>query len=425
MNSSKLKQKGVTGLAPALTKFTEGYDPGSNRSLYQSLSGAHEYLDEDWLSRMDESQDSTDSSTWYQSNGSCGIDKTRIGISLDADKFELRSLLDTLIKPQNPADSPDFGTANPPNFPEVFVKWDYYNHQLQIEFNPSDLTRGLGLELCPLGLFIPVIELTIRHVLAMDDVWPAFATNQNFETGRYDFARGWTSLVSISRIDLARDFHVTDKRFSLEQLRHTYPNRSRGHSSSQFRNSGILNTLSFPTSDKTVKLKLYDKAAERASSLDDSYEGDLLPKGTFRFEASYPRKYLNKKGMKTLDTFTPIRLEKMLRNKWEDSKYWTNLTWDGQSCLDAHKSGLSLERVNEVIGYVHSEYYGVPMTYTYREKRKLKADSKKLGLKLGVSLSESGKEYGHLDFESGDISRVLPDDFSLTTHSLFGMIWDK
>jgi hypothetical protein len=178
-------------------------------------------------------------------------------------------------------------------------------------------------------------------------------------SGRYDFRAGWTKQINISRIDLARDFSVTDPRFSLEQLGHTYPRRSRGQTSSHFRNSSKLNTLSFPTSSGTTKLKLYDKFEERKSHRLKAFSGKTIPMGTFRFEASFPRDQLNYNHMKTLDLFTPIRLDKMLRGKWVDSNYWVNLKWAGQASLDAHKSGLPAQRINEVLGFAHSSYFGV------------------------------------------------------------------
>ena len=399
----------------------------SNRSPYLSNQGAYEYVDEDWQSLLNESQDSAElksSQSSYLLDGTCGIDKARIAVPLDHSSLHLQTLMRKLIKPKNPLHSPMSGKAKLDGFPELFVRWDYAQHRLEIEFNPSDFTRPEGLELCPFGVLIPISEFTIRHVLAVDRVLPAFAINDDYLSGRYDFRRGWTKLIDISRIDSARDFKITDSRFSLEQIRHTYPRRSRGQTSSQFRNEAKLNTLSFPTSGGTTKIKLYDKFEERKNHPVKSFPGNPIPRGTFRFEASYPREQLNYSHMKTLDLFTPMRLEKMLKKKWVDSNFWVNLTWEGQASFDAHNAGLTAQRVNEVLGFAQSTFYGIEMEYSYRERKSLKSDARKLGINIAAPIEKSGLPYGHLDFNSGDVRKPLPLDFSLSKDDLFGMIND-
>jgi hypothetical protein len=403
-------------------EILEEVGKGSNRTPYLSNSGAYEYVDEDWRKHIGESDDSPYVPSSYLNDGTCGIDKVRIGVPLDPDSVHPPSLLRKLIKPRNPFHSPIAGKAKLKDFPELFVKWDYAQNLLEIEFNPSDFTRQEGLELCPFGLPIPIVEFVIRRVVAEDRALPVFAINDDYFTGAYDLRAGWTELVNISRIDLARDLLLTHPKFSLEQLRHTYPRRSRSQASSQFRNNGRLNTLSFPVAEGTTSIKLYDKYEERKGNKNKQFLGKPIELGTFRFEASFPREQLTYINMKTLDLFIPKRLEKMIKAKWEDSKYWVNLVWGGQSAFDAHTSELPKERINEVLGFVHCANFGIEPNYSYREIRALKADARKLGITGSRHLEISGKSYGHIDFISGVIVSPLIGDFSLTEHDLFGMI---
>jgi hypothetical protein len=165
---------------------------------------------------------------------------------------------------------------------------------------------------------------------------------------------------------------------------------------------------------------LYDKHQERLRN--PRREFPEIAVGTFRFEISVPRQAWVAKHTTTLNLFTPSRLDKWIRGKWEISKFWTNVIWEGQSAMDAQSSGVPTSRVNELIGFAHCLKHEVPMNYTSREIRRLRSECRDIGLTLDGDLSDIGVPYGHLDFVSGDIQKPLPEDFSLSNGNLFSII---
>ena len=79
-------------------------------------------------------------------------------------------------------------------------------------------------------------------------------------------------------------------------------------------------------------------------------------------------------------------------------------------------------RINELIGFAHCLKHEVPMNYSSRDIRRLRAECRDIGLTPDGDLSDMGVPYGHLDFVSGDIRKPLPKDFSLSNGNLFSII---
>ena len=369
-----------------------------------------------------QSQDWDGEQPSYLMDGTCGIDKTRIMVEPDFDTFTIPIFMDQLITKRGNSGSATKGEVEIPGLLTAYVAWNDHFQKLSIEFNPSHVTIPQGLGLCPFYKFSQVTEIVIRAIFNKGDkdARPVFWKRIDDLDAPYEFEDGWEKLISIHRLDIARDFLVSDKRFSLEQLRRTYPSRSRNQTSEQYRNDGRLNTLTYPVSGNTPEIMLYDKHQERLRNPKPGFPEIAV--GTFRFEISVPRQAWVAKHTTTLNLFTPSRLDKWIRGKWEISKFWTNLIWEGQSAMDAHSSGLTTSRINELIGFAHCFKHGIPMNYSSRDIRRLRAECRDVGLTLGQELSDIGVPYGHLDFVSGDIKNPLPDDFSLSNGNLFSII---
>jgi hypothetical protein len=369
-----------------------------------------------------QSQDWAGGQPSYLIDGTCGIDKTRIMVEPDFDTFTISTFMDRLITRRGNSGSATKGEVEIPGLLTAYVQWNDYCQKLSIEFNPSHVTIPLGLGLCPFYKFSQITEIVIRAIFGEGDrdARPVFWKRTDDLDAPYEFEEGWERFVSVHRLDIARDFIVSDKRFSLEQLRRTYPSRSRNQASEQYRNDGRLNTLTYPVSENTPEIMLYDKHQERLRN--PKPEFPEIAVGTFRFEISVPRQAWVKNHTTTLNLFTPSRLDKWIRGKWEISKFWTNVVWEGQSAMDAHLLGVSTNRVNELIGFAHCLNHGIPMSYSNREIRRLRAECRELGITLDGDLSDIGVPYGHLDFMSGDIKKPLPADFSLSNGNLFSII---
>jgi hypothetical protein len=395
---------------------------GSNRGLYLPISKS--ITESDVAPASSESQDSMDAERGYLSTGTYGVDKTRIAVSIDSDSIHLPTFMARLLKPKRDG-TPSDGIAQIADFPDIYIKWDHQRFRLYMEFNPSDFTRNTGLELCPFDLLPAITELVIRRVLLHGDpaALPLGAAKARKKGERYSLPEDWAKDIEVFRIDLARDFHITDERFSLRQLEATWPSRSRNRAATHFLNGGKLNTLSYPVSNRTTKIKLYDKYEERqAKPINDA---PPIPVGTFRFEISIPRHQLRLVHLTNLEVLTPKRLEKLLKEKWEVSNYWTNLIWEGEAMDLAHESTLTTARINEVIGFAECLRNSIFMRYSIKEERALKADAKRLGVSLGRAITKQGKPYAHLHFMSGDLSAPIPDTYNLTKGGLFSIIGSK
>jgi len=358
----------------------------------------------------------------HLTDGSFGVDKTRITVQMKPETIHDLSFVQKLLKPKRYG-FPTKGLAAIENFPAIFIKWDGYNHRLELEFNPSDFTRDEGFELCPFEILPLTCDWVIRKVLATGDpqARPIFAKNE-LKRGRHDFNPGWESQVQVSRLDLARDFHITDPRFSEEQLAHIYPSRSRHQAATHFRNDGLLNTLSYPVSARTPHIKFYNKCEERKRKPIPN----ALPikKGTYRFEVSYPRHALREMHRPTLDLMTPVALGKMIRSKWVASNYWINLIWEGSLVK------LLLEKVGpieaaEITFLIHCLGVGIkpemPRAVLAARMRVIRA----LGLSTKLPIHKQGPFYGHLDFIAGSLAKPLPPGFSITKDDLFRNIEDR
>jgi hypothetical protein len=131
-----------------------------------------------------------------------------------------------------------------------------------------------------------------------------------------------------------------------------------------FLNGGKLNTLSYPVGNRTTKIKLYDKYAERLAK--PVKDAPPIPEGTFRFEISIPRHQLRRFHLTNLEVLIPKRLEKLIKEKWETSNFWTNLIWEGEALNLAHNSKLSSSRINEVLGFAECLRHSIYMRYSIK-----------------------------------------------------------
>jgi hypothetical protein len=395
---------------------------GSNRGLYLPIYKS--ISESDGAPASGESQDSKDAERGYLSTGTCGVDKTRIAVGIQSDSVHIPTFLEKLL-PARGGGTPSDGVVKIEGFLSVYIKWDFLNQRLYLEFNPSDLCRDDGAELLPLELLSMATEIVIRRVFLLGDpdALPIGAKPGAKKGEHFILPDDWSKDIEVFRLDLARDFHITDPRFSLRQLEHLWPSRSRYKAATHFLNGGKLNTLSYPVADRTTKIKLYDKHVERKNK---PIKGapPILP-GTFRFEISIPRYQLKIVHLNTLHVLTKPRLVKLLKEKWEVSNYWNNLIWEGEAMDLAHDSKLPASRVNEVLGYVQCQSQGIFMRYSRNDQRALNADAKKLGLSVGKPITKQGKPYAHLHFMSGNLAAPLPETFSITKGGLFSIIGSK
>ena len=190
---------------------------GSNRGLYLPISKS--ITESDVAPASSESQDSMDAERGYLSTGTCGVDKTRIAVRIQPDSVHIPTFLSNLL-PANRGGTPSDGMVRLTDYLSVYIKWDFLTQRLYLEFNPSDLCRDDGTELLPLELFSFATEIVIRKVFMQGDpdALPIGAKPGIKKGDHFVLPDDWTRDIEVFRLDLARDFHISDPRFSLRQL---------------------------------------------------------------------------------------------------------------------------------------------------------------------------------------------------------------
>jgi hypothetical protein len=348
----------------------------------------------------------------YLVNGSCGVDRLVITIQLDPDSLVKDEFLSNIFGPENKT----AGRVRLPHCPAMYVSWSDSNSQvMRIDFNPSNLSRLDGLELCPFFLLPYYTEKAIKSVIALGDLHarPLFLAEAPWHAVG-PWPTDWMTHVNVYVLHLARDFLINDFRFSLEQLRGVKPSRARAVT--LHCREGIVETATHPASKDRHRHQFYNKYEERqkvlASKKKDKAIFAEVPKGTYRYEVQIPRAALRKINWITLDVLTKERLLKSLKIYWQKSNYWTPLVWEGQHYVQTRKL-LSEEDTAVLLLYLRNKQLGMPLEITRSEELRLQRLRRGVGLSASAPLRKQGKPYGALNLEAGALEILEP--FTLTT----------
>jgi hypothetical protein len=167
-----------------------------------------------------------------------------------------------------------------------------------VEYNPSRVIDPYGHSLCP-----------------AEEVFPTVARIMNQLRGRVDLDAKVADIL-VTRLDVARDFRVSDPQFFLTGLRPLH--RSHGANPSLWfdERSGAASSLRVGTSRaangrRPDYVTLYDKHLKA---------GAPETQGILRWEMSgrtWPERY---GGIKTLAELTPERVQALARDRWSWSR---------------------------------------------------------------------------------------------------------
>ncbi len=324
-------------------------------------------------------------------NGSIGIDKVRMSVPLFLGNTSLEMMMARLLgKVSNDKEGP----VVIPDFPHVYIKWDDYRQKLVITFNPSEFTWGQGLQLCPFGLFKPIVRLSITELLhfADPDAIPKFLFEE--DTGEvFDiWPEEWGTHCQVFNVHIAQDFVITDPRFNLHQLEGCQPKKTKGAVS--IRNKMRLNTLTHVAGKKATRLNLYNKSNERIAN--PRPEAPALADFTYRFEAQVPRRILKKLPLHTVDGCTEENFISLQSRLWDDSRLGQDLVWEG-TLIQELLLNFPVARAHELYGYALSRQFGIHCDYSDEEVRKLERDLNAAKIDLRIPLTSQGRPYGRLN----------------------------
>jgi hypothetical protein len=276
----------------------------------------------------------------------------------------------------------------------------HFSHSKQrssitMEFNPSRFMDPDGTALVPVEAVARVCELLVEEYFADGEALPAFAvTTEGNESLEY-WEEDWRSQIRIVRLDTARDFTITDPRFSISLFKETQARYAKGVSI--IYKNGVAETWDSPNSKKSGHVKFYDKFRQAVKKRIKQVPAE----GTFRFEYLLRKKHLQRAHIHTLEDLTPAKFENALRIGWEIAGLGEPVTHPQGWINQVNDSSLSAEEKTMLIGYLQAQQSGLDLGLRKYQINEIKAKVRSVGLSFRRPLSKQGNMYMQLDLDTG------------------------
>ncbi|MBB1510666.1 hypothetical protein [Tessaracoccus sp. MC1756] len=270
------------------------------------------------------------------------------------------------------------------------------NQVCHVEFNAARLIHGKSTRLLPVADLQKVVEGVIREVSRYSG--PDF-----IHTGRgglQHWEEDWPGRVTIKRLDVARNFIVSDAAL-IKRVLPAIPCRY-GRSRAEHTNSTAGWTLSNSTR-RSGQDRLYDKQAELANrSIECSVtEGDGR---LFRFEAELQGHRLKTYGLTKLRDVSTEASWKALEARWHAVRWGSPLP-GGSGIMTALRPLKALQQ-RRMLGDLHLAAAGMAKdVLTPAQYKRFQADARKLGLTPGMPVELLGEPEQYLDLVEG---RLMP-----------------
>lgn len=262
-----------------------------------------------------------------------------------------------------------------------------------LRFNAARLLSPKSRQLLP----PPALKALVAGLLEdiRSHVWPAF--DKVTEEGEIIRDEDWAQQVTVTRLDVARNFLIDDVYALKSALVQAKPNY--GKTSHLYWDSKGGWTLSNDTG-RSGKDRIYDKSAELAGyKADETFSENG---NWFRFEAQLQKKRLINLGLKTLATIDDESVWFAIQYRWKACNWGVSLPEPGTLGellatipTQAIKSGVLLVLAASSLGLTH--------LFTQSKMKTYSAVARKLGLNIGQPLSEVGVPSRQLDLEEGAI----------------------
>jgi hypothetical protein len=217
-----------------------------------------------------------------------------------------------------------------------------------LEFNASRLVQGKSSALWTPDGLVPLVHRFLDEV--REHAWPEFI--RWTDDGEIVWDADWADQVKIRRLDIARNFLVSDPAL----VKRALPNVTSRHARMkvQYQNSKGGWTIVNGTS-RSGQDRLYDKAAELDASRPEASMHDAGD-GLFRFETQLQKERLASHGLTRLSDVTSNTAWKALVGRWEATRWGSPLP-TSSGLLEALEglSGLQAERL---LGFLHLDAIG-------------------------------------------------------------------
>lgn len=278
---------------------------------------------------------------------------------------------------------------------KIHFSYSMQRSSITMEFNPSRFMDPDGTSLVPVEAVARVCELLVEEYFADGEALPAFAVTTGGEESLEEWEEDWRSQVRIVRLDTARDFHITEPRFSINLFKEARARHAKAVSI--FYNKGIAETWDSPNSKKSGHVKFYDKYRQALKK----HIKQLPVEGTFRFEYLLRGKHLQRAHIHTLEDLTPAKFENALRIGWKIAGLGEPVAHPHGWINQVNDSALSLEEKAIVIGHLQAQESGFDLGFRKHQINEIKAKARSVGLTFRRPLSKQGNLYMQLDLDTG------------------------
>ena len=248
-----------------------------------------------------------------------------------------------------------------------------------ISLNPAKVLFGKSAKLLPPGALVLALKAVIE-TFSMEVV-PAFVRLS--DDGELTWTDGWASEVSITEMEVARNFQIPshlEKSFqealqrrplARNYVKNTYQNAKKGFTI-------YCNTKSVGSD------KFYDKSAELGDVLETCEDGREVR--LYRFEATLLRPRLDKFGLRTLSQVTDMRVWAALEGRMKATG-WGSLQLDSKERVQLGLSRLSYRQREAVLGFNEAIVQGLDGGIKVAVRRDRTRLARSIGLEPGTPFS--------------------------------------
>ena len=329
------------------------------------------------------------------SDHTVGVDMIAIEIPLIPSKSDPKLLLSSIKNTMLGRWGTKAATIHEGSGAKIHFSHSKQRSSITMEFNPSRFMDPDGTALVPVEAVARVCELLVEEYFADGEALPAFAvTTEGNESLEY-WEEDWRSQIRIVRLDTARDFTITDPRFSISLFKETQARYAKGVSI--IYKNGVAETWDSPNSKKSGHVKFYDKFRQAVKKRIKQVPAE----GTFRFEYLLRKKHLQRAHIHTLEDLTPAKFENALRIGWEIAGLGEPVAHPQGWINQVNDSSLSAEEKTMLIGYLQAQQSGLDLGLRKYQINEIKAKVRSVGLSFRRPLSKQGNMYMQLDLDTG------------------------
>lgn len=338
------------------------------------------------------------------SDASIGVDRVAVEIPLTPSKSDGIIVLSTIKNTLLGRWGTRAKAVHAASGADIHFSYNRARWSIVMEFNPSRFADPDGTTLVPVEAVARVTELLIEEYFKDTEGLPAFAvTDEDGENVIY-WEEDWRSQVRIVRLDVARDFVITNPHFDIELYKETRAKYAR--SVAIHYNDGVAETWDSTNSKKSGHVKFYNKSRQAAKAGVKDFPAD----GTFRFEYMLRNKHLQRAHIHTLEDLTGEKFELALRQGWEIAGLGDPVMHPQGWIKQINDSGLTAKTKAEVIGFLQAEIHGFELGYRNYQQATLKKIARSTGLTFRRSLADQGSLRFQLDLETGAVITDNPFD---------------